>query len=62
MLLNLHILLLKSTINFVHSHGLNHHQFRDFMLEIEVEYSDLLYPHSGSVGQSVVKFYCNFWS
>ncbi|CAM4600186.1 unnamed protein product [Lepidochelys olivacea] len=32
-----------STVNFIRSHGLNHHQFQAFLVEIESEYHDLPY-------------------
>ena len=32
-----------STVNFIHSHGLNHCQFHEFLSEKEAEYSDLPY-------------------
>ncbi|KAH1171522.1 hypothetical protein KIL84_007140, partial [Mauremys mutica] len=35
-----------STVNFIHSHGLNHRQFQAFLGEIESEYHDLPYHTS----------------
>lgn len=33
-----------STVNFTHSHRLNHCQFCEFLSELKGEYPDLLYP------------------
>ncbi|KAJ4435223.1 hypothetical protein ANN_23801 [Periplaneta americana] len=32
-----------SIVNFIRFHGLNHRQFREFILEIEAEYPDIPY-------------------
>lgn len=49
-----------STVNFIRSRGLNHRQFREFLSELESEYSDLQY-HTAvrwlSSGKVLLRFF-----
>ncbi|KOX71823.1 General transcription factor II-I repeat domain-containing protein 2B [Melipona quadrifasciata] len=50
-----------STVNFIRSCTLNHHQFRDFLLEIETEYPDLLYHHTEILWLSNGELICEMY-
>ena len=35
--------LVVKTVNFIRSHGLNHRQFKSFLVDMDSEYGELLY-------------------